>query len=120
IRRRTAVAAAADYFYRDPARGGAVSLLVNGFPFARAGFARAGLDACRELVAAGWSVLIYPEGTRSPTGELRPFKPGIGLLARDLQVPVVAIAVEGTRRVLPKGDRRPRPGPVTVRYGTPL
>jgi long-chain acyl-CoA synthetase len=120
IRRRVAVAAAADYFYRNRWIGGALSLLWNTFPFCREGPVRASLAYCGELIDAGWSILLYPEGTRSATGELQPFKSGIGLLARELQVPVVPIAIEGTYRVLPKGGRRPHAGPVTVRIGRPV
>lgn len=119
IRRRLAIAAATDYFYRG--RMGAVfSLLLNTFPFSREGAVRASMEYCGELVDEGWSLLVYPEGTRSPTGELLPFKSGIGLLAQELGVPIVPIAVDGGQRVLPKGRSIPRPGPVTVRFGEPI
>ena len=120
VRQRVAVAAAADYFYRDGRLGFAVSLLLNTFPFCRDGSPRASLERCARLVEGGWSILMYPEGSRSATGELQPFKCGIGLLARELRVPVVPLAIVGLDRVLPKGCRRPRPGPVTVRIGAPI
>jgi long-chain acyl-CoA synthetase len=120
IRRRVAVAAAADYFYRDRRLGFAASLLLNTFPFCREGPIRGSLERCGELVGAGWSILIFPEGTRSTTGELQPFKGGVGLLARELGVPVVPLAIDGLDRVLPKGSGHPRPGPVTVRIGPPI
>jgi long-chain acyl-CoA synthetase len=120
LRRRVAVAAAADYFYRNPLLGAVVSLLLNSFPFARQGAIGASLEYCGELVDAGWSLLVYPEGTRSPTGELQPFKTGIGLLARELRVPVVPVAIRGTYAILPRGTWRPRPGPVSIRFGTPM
>ncbi len=119
-RRRVAVAAAADYFYRNPLVGAAVSLLLNSFPFSRQGAVGASLEYCGELVDAGWSLLVYPEGTRSPTGELQPFKTGIGLLARELRVPVVLVAIRGTYAMLPRGTWCPRPGPVSIRFGAPL
>ena len=120
VRRRVAVAAAADYFYRDRRVGAAASLALNAFPFARAGAIRPSLAHCGALVEAGWSILVYPEGTRSTTGALQPFKGGIGLLARELGVPVVPIALDGPGRVLPKGVRFPQAGPVTVRIGRPI
>jgi len=120
IRRRLAVAAAADYFYRYVAIGGLTSLVLNTFPFSREGAVRASLEHCGELADRGWSVLLYPEGTRSTSGELLPFKSGIALLASGLGVPVVPIAVLGGHGVLPKGRALPRTGPVRVVFGTPL
>ncbi len=120
LRARVAVAAAADYFFRTRALRAATPLLLNGFPFAREGAVRSSLEHCGDLIDRGWSVLVYPEGTRSPTGELQPFRSGSGLLATGLRVPVVPVAVEGTHALLPKGRWRPRRGPVTVRFGRPL
>jgi long-chain acyl-CoA synthetase len=68
----------------------------------------------------GWSILIYPEGTRSTTGKLGTFQRGIGLLATELRAPIVPILVTGTYAALPKGRTRPRPGPITVRFGEPV
>jgi long-chain acyl-CoA synthetase len=120
LRARVAVAAAADYFFRTRLLAVATPLLLNAFPFSREGSVRSSLEHCGDVADGGWSVLVYPEGTRSPDGRLQPFRTGIGLLATDLRVPVVPIGVEGTYAVLPKGRRRPRRGPVTVRFGPPL
>ncbi|UCF76820.1 MAG: AMP-binding protein [Betaproteobacteria bacterium] len=120
IRRALAVAAAADYFYRFAVLGWLASLFLNTFSFSREGAVRASLEHCGELADDGWSLLIYPEGTRSPSGDLLPFKSGIALLATGLDVPVVPIAVLGGHGVLPKGRILPRPGPVRVVFGTPL
>lgn len=120
VRRRTAVAAADDYFFQDRRLAFAVSLLLNAFPFSRETAVRASLDYCGRLADAGWSILIFPEGTRSSTGRLQPFRSGIGLMAHALAMPVVPIGLEGTHRVLPKGTRQPRPGPVVVRFGESL
>jgi long-chain acyl-CoA synthetase len=120
VRHRVAVAAAADYFYRTRALGAAMSLLLNTFPFSRVGAVRSSLEYCGELVDGGWSILIYPEGTRSPSGAIQPFQSGIGLLASELNVPIVPIAVSGSYAILPKGRRWPRRGAVTVRIGVPI
>jgi long-chain acyl-CoA synthetase len=120
IRRRVAVAAAADYFFRDRRVGALATLTIHAFPFVRRGSPREGLAYCGELVDAGWSVLLFPEGTRSETGQIGEFKRGVGLLASTLGVPVVPMVVEGTAAILPKGATRPRPGPVTVRIGPPV
>jgi len=120
LRARVAVAAAADYFFRTRPLAAAMPLLLNAFPFSREGAVRSSLEHCGDLADRGWSVLVYPEGTRSPTGRLQPFRAGTGLLATELGVPVVPIGVDGCHALLPKGGRRPRRGPVTVRFGPPL
>jgi long-chain acyl-CoA synthetase len=119
-RARIAVAAAADYFYQNRPLGIAASLLLNTFPFSREHAVRTSLAYCAELIDAGWSILLYPEGTRSTSGQLQPFRSGIGLLARELGLPVVPVAVRGTHAVLPKGRSLPRRGPVSVRFGPPV
>jgi long-chain acyl-CoA synthetase len=117
LRRRTAVAAASDYFYSGRLRGTLASLVLNTFAFSRAGGVRASLERCGLLCDEGWSVLIYPEGTRSPDGRILPFRTGIGLLAPGLGVPVVPVSVAGGHGVLPKGSSRPRRAAVTVHFG---
>jgi 1-acyl-sn-glycerol-3-phosphate acyltransferase len=57
---------------------------------------------CREHLRRGSSVMMFPEGTRSVDGEIKPFKHGAFTLAKELNVPVIPIVVEGTRDVLPK------------------
>lgn len=69
---------------------------------------------------AGWSLLVYPEGTRSPTSKLLPFKTGIGLLARALRVPVVPVVIRGTYPILPRGTWCPQPRVVSIRFGAPV
>ncbi len=120
LRARVAVAAAADYFFRTRLLGIATPLLLNAFPFSREGAVRSSLEHCGDLADAGWTILVYPEGTRSTTGRLQAFRSGAGLLATDLRVPVVPIGVHGTHALLPKGARLPRRGPVTVRFGPAL
>ncbi len=68
----------------------------------------------------GRTIIMFPEGTRSPTGELRRFKKGAFVMAIKAQVPVIPVAVAGTRRVMEKGDWRISPGHVTVRVGQPI
>jgi 1-acyl-sn-glycerol-3-phosphate acyltransferase len=60
------------------------------------------LAACERTLARGSSVMMFPEGTRSKTGELRPFKPGAFDLALRAKVPILPIVIEGTRGALPK------------------
>lgn len=58
--------------------------------------------ACRRTIAAGSSVMIFPEGTRSLTGDMRPFKLGAFELAQETEVPIVPIVIKGTHNALPK------------------
>ena len=60
------------------------------------------LRTCRENLAAGNSIMMFPEGTRSPTGRLRGFKPGAFNLAKDAKRPLLPIVVHGTASALPK------------------
>ncbi|HEY2593791.1 MAG TPA: lysophospholipid acyltransferase family protein, partial [Chloroflexota bacterium] len=119
-RERTAVAAAADYFFRSAPRSLIASIALGAFPFHREGAVAASLAHCGDLVDAGYSLLIFPEGTRSPGGHLQPFKTGIGLLARELRIPVVPIAINGLHEILPKGHSLPRRGPVQITIGDPI
>ena len=68
----------------------------------------------------GWSVLFFPEGVRSDDGTLGEFKPGIGLLAAGLGVPVVPVYLKGTDSVVAKGGSRPHRGRIEVRFGQPV
>lgn len=76
--------------------------------------------AAAQRIRAGTSIVIFPEGTRSPDGKLQEFKSGGAILAIRAQVPVVPVAVLGTHRVMPKGTLRVKPGPVEIRIGEPI
>lgn len=78
------------------------------------------LNQAAEHIAAGTSVIIFPEGTRSPDGRLRPFKSGAVLLAIKSGVPVVPIGFNGTHRILPKHRLLARSGDVVLRIGKPI
>jgi len=120
IRGKTAVAAAADRFYRHDKRGWWYSLYFNTFPIERLGGGSATLEYPLSLLRRGWSVLIYPEGTRSRTGELGSFHHGVALMAMKTNVPVIPIYSEGLRDMMPPGQRSPRPAAVHVRIGAPV
>jgi 1-acyl-sn-glycerol-3-phosphate acyltransferase len=78
------------------------------------------LNDAANRIAEGTSVLIFPEGTRSPDGHLQPFKTGAIMLAIKAGVPVVPVGFNGTHQVLPKGSLVARGGNVVLRIGTPL
>jgi 1-acyl-sn-glycerol-3-phosphate acyltransferase len=78
------------------------------------------LKRWRALVSEGLSLLIYAEGTRSPDGQVARFKAGSFLLAIEAGLPVVPIAVIGTRGVMPKGRLRTEPADVTLVVHDPI
>lgn len=78
------------------------------------------LDEAAKRIAAGSSVLIFPEGTRSRDGSLQEFKTGAVLLAIKAGVPIVPLGFVGSRAVLPKGALLPRGGEIVIRIGTPM
>lgn len=120
-RRQTAVAAAADFWFAgDRIKGLLASSLFNAFPFSRTGAIRPTLEHCCWLLDRGWSILVYPEGTRSDTGLMGPFRSGAGVMAVELGVPVVPVRITGTYEILPKGQAIPRRGTVQVCIGEAL
>ena len=96
------------------------ALISNGFHFAQTGSVRSSLDFCGKLTAAGWSLLYFPEGVRSDDGTIGPFRPGIGLLASGLGLPVVPVFIKGTDSVVAKGGGRPHRGSIEVTFGKPV
>lgn len=73
-----------------------------------------------EKVKNGFSVMIFPEGTRSPDGHLQPFKKGVFLIALKSQAPILPITIKGTNKIMRKGDWRTYPGKVRIVIDQPL
>lgn len=118
LRLRLRAAAAADYFFTSWWKGALVKMLFNAFSFERSGFV--GLHRAQRLLKDGYSVLLFPEGTRSKDGQLQPFKCGIGRLALATQVCVVPVWIEGAHAAMPKGARFAHSHQVEIRFGAPL
>ena len=119
-RHQTFVGAAADYFFRTRATGAAASLALNAIPIERATVTRKSADLASELLGDGWSMLIFPEGGRSPDGWGQDFRGGAAYLARRTGAPIVPIHLAGTGRILRKGTKRVRPSPTVVTFGHPI
>jgi long-chain acyl-CoA synthetase len=96
-------------------------LFFNAFPLPRTGpGTRDTLRYAGELVAAGFSILVFPEGHRTEHGEIGHFQPGVGMMASKLRLPVVPVRLEGLERVLHHTWRWPRRGPVRISFGPHL
>jgi len=135
LRRRIAVAMQPEYFetyfrkegplLRRLERGwhySLVTFLLHTFPFPRSAVFRIARDYAGEMADAGWSILVFPEGELSRDGAMHGFRPGVGILARDLSLPVVPARLNGLFEVLPRGGRFPKGirRPVSVAWGAPM
>ena len=120
-RDRTAVGAAADYFFDAWWRATATAIAFNAFPVERRGTGQVGETPGR-LLEGGWNLMLFPEGTRSPDGWAHKFRNGVAHLATTYDVPVVPIGIRGSYAAMPRGRGWPRPGrhPISIRYGVPL
>ena len=119
-RRRTAVAAAADYFFDTWWRATASSIMFNTFPIERRGGKLSSTPG--DLLADGWNVVVFPEGTRSQDGWMERFRMGAAYLSVEHGVPVVPVGIRGSFAAMPRGRGWPVPGRprVAIRYGEPL
>jgi 1-acyl-sn-glycerol-3-phosphate acyltransferase len=107
-RTRTAVAAAADYFYKSRWKASAVALVFNTVPLGRSG---GGLDATQHvdrLIDQRWNLLLFPEGTRSRDGSVGTVRSGAAVIAARHGLRIVPIHVSGTHAAMPPGQNWPR------------
>ena len=119
-RRELVVAAAADYFFDAQWKAAVSALALNAIPIDREVTGRKSSDMFRDLVADGHSLLIYPEGGRSPDGWGQEFKGGAAYLSSRTGAPVVPVFIDGTGAIFGKGMKRPKPGRTKVVFGAPL
>lgn len=130
-RKRTAVAAASDYFYKNRKLAIAVSLAFGTVPIARCGgqLGRATLDHLDRLLHDRWNVLLFPEGTRSRDGSPGRVKAGAAVIAERRGTPIVPIWITGTNEAMPPGQSWPkrlqgrfvpRRHQVEVQFGDPI
>jgi 1-acyl-sn-glycerol-3-phosphate acyltransferase len=130
-RRRTAVAAATDYFYDKRRNALSTSLAFGTVPVDRnsgAGMGPGQTAHLDRLIEDGGSLLVFPEGTRSRDGRVGRLRTGAALLAAKHQLPIVPIYLSGTGEAMPRGHRwmvfkAGRPGPrhpLEIRFGKPI
>ena len=119
-RHRMVVAAAADYFFKTRMTGAASALAMGAFPIERARVSRRSANEAAARLEEGWSLLIFPEGGRSPDGWGQEFRGGAAYLSVRCGVPVVPVHLQGTSRILRKGKKVPSPSSTRVTFGTPL
>jgi 1-acyl-sn-glycerol-3-phosphate acyltransferase len=130
-RRRTAVAAATDYFYDKRRNALSTSLAFGSVPVDRnsgAGMGPGQTAHLDRLIEDGGSLLVFPEGTRSRDGRVGRLRTGAALLAAKHQLPIVPIYLSGTGEAMPRGHRwmvfkAGRPGPrhpLEIRFGKPI
>jgi 1-acyl-sn-glycerol-3-phosphate acyltransferase len=120
FRKQLVVAAAADYFFDKRLKGNLAALALNAFPIEREVTTRKSSDELRRLIDTGWSLVIYPEGGRSPDGWGQEFKGGAAYLSARTGAPVVPVFIDGTGAIYGKGMKRPKPGRTKVVFGAPL
>jgi 1-acyl-sn-glycerol-3-phosphate acyltransferase len=130
-RTRTAVAAAADYFYDKRWKANGVALLFNTVPLGRqgGGLGNGATDHVDKLIEERWNLLMFPEGTRSRDGSIGKVRSGAAVIAAQHGIDIVPIYVDGTHAAMPPGQNWPRRRPgklfsrrhkVEVRFGPPI
>ena len=113
-------AAAADYFFSSLPRSAVSAVLINALPFDREVKGGESLAMCSELLKNKGNVLIiFPEGTRTTTGEMSRFRSGIGRLVVGTELAVVPCYLAGGDKAWPKGKTIPRPSKLRLSIGTP-
>ncbi len=105
---------------RSAALYGIAAGLFGAYPMPQTRAFRPSLEYSGELVDAGLSPLVFPEGRMVIGGAMESFRPGIGLLATQIRVPVLPVLLEGLDSILPPGARWPRRGRARATIGPPL
>ena len=129
IRYRTASAAWEEFFFNDYHGLERIlrrlsyeyaSVLFNLFPLPQSQGFGGSLKFMGRLTDAGVNILIFPEGGHARDGKMQPFQLGLGIMVKELGIPVVPIRIGGTDQVLPHEASFPKQGKVTVTFGEPL
>jgi len=112
---------AADMFFRSLPRAGLASLFIDALAIHRTGVGRHELGQLRtRLEEDGCCLVVFPEGTRSRSGELGRFRHGVGVMVAGSSVPVIPCYISGAHEALPPGMFWPRPKKITLKFGEPV
>ncbi|MHC4392762.1 MAG: lysophospholipid acyltransferase family protein, partial [Planctomycetota bacterium] len=109
--------AASDYFFKTPIRKMYFENFTEVLPMDRDAVSRDKLETVVTHVLEGQTVIMFPEGTRSTSGEVAPFLPGLGYLVSKAKIGVLPIFLEGTHDALAKGARVPRSRDIAAHIG---
>ncbi|MEK6797193.1 MAG: lysophospholipid acyltransferase family protein [Spirochaetota bacterium] len=109
--------AAKDYFFTSAFRRMASFLLANSIPIDRGRVDSASFRFCADEMQQGMNIIMFPEGTRTADGAVKPFKPGIGMLVCTLRAPVLPIYIQGAYEGFPRDRMLPSPKKVRVFIG---
>jgi long-chain acyl-CoA synthetase len=109
--------AAADYFFRNKYRRAFFKHFTNLVPMERSGSIRKSMDTAEQVLRRGRSMVVFPEGTRSLSGQMADFLPSLGYLALRAEVGILPAHVSGTYDALPKGAAVPRARQLAVSFG---
>lgn len=112
--------AAKDYFFKDSLISWASHVFLNAVPFDRLTHVAESLGLAAGVLQRGHSVIFFPEGSRSVSGVMQPFRRGVGVLAVVSGAPVVPAYITGTYESMPKGRSWPRRSHVRIRFGPPI
>lgn len=112
--------AALDYFFSNPIIRVLSHLLCNIIPISRKSADFMAISMCKEILASGGNIIIYPEGTRTRTGKIGEFKPGVGLLLKKTKVSVLPVFIKGTFECFNYKKIFPSFGPIEITFGSPM
>ncbi|MBA4016952.1 MAG: 1-acyl-sn-glycerol-3-phosphate acyltransferase [Pirellula sp.] len=93
---------------------------LDAIPIDREGLGLAGLKETMRRLKRGEIVLLFPEGTRTPDGEMQPLRPGFSALVQRTGVPIVPVALDGAYQAWPRNAKLPRPGRIQIVVGEPI
>ena len=117
---KTAVAAAADYFFDRTWKAHLFSLTLGAIPVERKRPDRTSAKLAISLIEDGWNLVIFPEGGRSPDGWLQEIRGGAAYIAQHTKRPIIPIHISGTYQILSKGHSKISPNSTKVTFGHPI
>lgn len=110
---------ARDSLFRFPLFGRLIKSL-NAIAIDREGVGIAGIKESLKRLKRGEMVVVFPEGTRTPDGQIKPFRPGFTSLAVRSRAAILPVAIEGAYECWPRNQTFPHPGKIRVQYGRPI